>query len=115
MRSAGPLQRHGTHRCTSSWPHLKLAQLVHLSKVREHAGGFLSIDDADGEAHMHDHIVAECRFWHVGKVHRFDDPAEAHPAGSCQWVIAYHAHDFSWDGQAHGRAPSSSVVSCQYG
>ena len=40
----------------------------------------LLVDDADGEADVDEHVVADLRLGHVGEADLLDDAAEAHPA-----------------------------------
>ena len=48
--------------------------------------GFLRVDPLQGEADMHQHVVADLRIGRVGQIDGFLDGAEKHPAGPVPWI-----------------------------
>src|SRR5215204_1449499 len=55
----------------------QLCQLVHLPQVLEDAVSLGFVDGADGEAYVHDDVVARFSLGHVSQAYLFHDAAEA--------------------------------------
>ena len=64
--------------------------------------GVLLVDDADGDADMDEHVVAQPRLRGTREADVLDDAGKAHARRSQERIVATDFDDFSWDGEAHG-------------
>ncbi len=78
-------------------------------KILQRSARGLGVDHRDGEAGVHQHVIAEHRLGHIGQVDQLDDAAERDAALAGQFVVAVDAEDLSGDGEAHQGVSSISL------
>jgi hypothetical protein len=98
-----PVGKPALHRVSSlvrrRW-RLEFLEFLDLAQVLEGLFRLGFVHDAQREADMYDHIVADLRLRHVGQAHFLDHPAEADLAGPLQ-IGAGDAEDFARDCETH--------------
>jgi hypothetical protein len=76
---------------------LQFLQLIHFAQVFEHLHGFFFVHPADGETHMHDHVVAHAGFRDIGQIYFLLDAAKADLARALQGVFVGDAFEPAWN------------------
>jgi hypothetical protein len=72
-------------------------------QVIEHATSFDFIDDAEGEADVHDDLITRDSVRCVGQAHFLHDPAETDAASAQERIVACGAENLTRNREAHRR------------
>src|SRR5262249_47547089 len=104
-------RRRGTRRGTSWWLPIG-RQLRRLPDLLEHPvrpRRLLAIDPRDGEADVHQHVLADRGVRHVVEADVPGDPCEA-DASDAEAVVLANVDDLTGDAEAHRRHPSRCAI-----
>ena len=77
------------------------SQGIYLFEVLKHLCGLRLVDRADRKTYVHQNVITDPRFGHIGEVDLPDDSAEINLAAAQDGIRPLDTEDFSWNSQTH--------------